>query len=98
MSDLIDRKDVLKMLSKEYTKRPLDSDRWLIDVIRSNVKDIPSADNTGEWFIREYEYFTCSECGADHWNGCDCTEEAKERLRNGDYPNFCSNCGANMQW
>ena len=51
---------------------------------------------TGEWWIREYEYFTCSECGYDYWNDCDCTEEAEERLRNGYYPNYCPNCGAKM--
>ncbi len=51
----------------------------------------------GHWFITEYEYFTCSECGHDHYNGCDSTKEAKERLADGEYPNFCSNCGAKMK-
>lgn len=51
----------------------------------------------GHWFIREYEYFTCSECGHDHYNGCDYTEQAKERLANGECPKFCPNCGANMK-
>lgn len=51
----------------------------------------------GHWFIREYEYFTCSECGGDLWNGCDCTSEAKEMMAKGDIPNFCPNCGAKMK-
>lgn len=51
----------------------------------------------GHWFIREYEYFTCSECGCDLWNGCDCTSEAKEMIAKGDIPNFCPNCGAKMK-
>lgn len=49
------------------------------------------------WYIREYEYFTCSECGHDYYNGCDSTKEAKERLADGEYPNFCSYCGARMK-
>ena len=51
----------------------------------------------GEWFIREYEYFTCSECGHDHYTGCEYTKQAKERLENGEYPNYCHNCGAKMK-
>ena len=51
----------------------------------------------GNWFIREYEFFTCSECGHDYWNGCDSTAEAKERLTEGKCPNFCPNCGAMMK-
>ena len=51
----------------------------------------------GHWFIREYEFFTCSECGHDYWNGCDYTQQARERLANGDVPNYCPNCGAKMK-
>lgn len=51
----------------------------------------------GHWFIREYEFFTCSECGHDYWNSCDCTKEAKERLAEGDTPNYCPNCGSKMK-
>lgn len=64
------------------------------------LESIPSADvvevRHGSWKIIEYEYFTCSECGYDFWNGCDCTAEAKEKLTNGDYPNYCPQCGARM--
>ena len=51
----------------------------------------------GHWCIIEYEFFTCSECGHYHWNSCDSTAEAKERLAKGDAPNFCPNCGAKMK-
>lgn len=54
-------------------------------------------ERVGHWFIREYEFFTCSECGHDYWNSCDCTKEAKERLAEGDTPNFCPNCGSKMK-
>lgn len=51
----------------------------------------------GHWFILEYEYFTCSECGYYHPNGCDSTQEAKENLANGKVPKYCSECGAKMK-
>ena len=51
----------------------------------------------GHWFILEYEYFTCSECGYYHPNGCDTTKEAKEKLAEGRYPKYCSECGAKMK-
>jgi rubrerythrin len=54
-------------------------------------------ERVGHWFIREYEFFTCSECGHDYWNSCDCTKEARERLAEGDTPNYCPNCGARMK-
>ena len=59
---------------------------------------MPSAEpKTGKWYIREYEYFTCSECGEDYWNSCDSTAEAKELLETGEVPNYCPNCGARMK-
>ena len=51
----------------------------------------------GHWFILEYEYFTCSECGYYHPNGCDSTQEAKEKLAGGKVPKYCSECGAKMK-
>ena len=51
----------------------------------------------GHWFILEYEYFTCSECGYYHPNGCDSTKEAKEKLADGKVPSYCSECGAKMK-
>ena len=98
MSDSISRQAAIRWVKTEcnpYGKPTLDfeSGKKVIE----HLKQMPSADRpTGKWLIREYEYFTCSECGEDYWNGCDCTQEAKERLQNGDYPNFCPNCGARM--
>jgi hypothetical protein len=51
----------------------------------------------GHWFILEYEYFTCSECGYYCPNGCDSTKEAKEKLADGEVPKYCSECGAKMK-
>ena len=50
----------------------------------------------GHWFILEYEYFTCSECGYYHPNGCDSTAEAKQKLAEGKVPKYCDECGAKM--
>lgn len=100
MSDLISRQGAIRWVKTEcnpYGKPTLDfeSGKRVIE----HLEQMPSADRpTGEWWIREYEYFTCSECGYDYWNDCDCTEEAEERLRNGDYPNYCPNCGAEIEY
>lgn len=50
----------------------------------------------GHWYIVEYEYFTCSECGNSFYNGCESTAEAKQRLKDGLYDNYCGHCGAKM--
>ena len=47
-----------------------------------------------EWHLIEYEYFTCSECGEYYYNGSESTEETKRRIADGEYPNYCPNCGA----
>lgn len=51
-----------------------------------------------KWCLIEYEYFVCSRCGHWHYTGCESTAEAKERLLNGAVPNYCSNCGAKMDF
>lgn len=53
--------------------------------------------SVGHWVIIEYDYFTCSECGEYYPSDCDYTQQAKERVANGDVPNFCPNCGAKMK-
>lgn len=73
-----------------------DMDRDLYDIMESIEKLSSAEPKTGEWMLLEYEYLTCSECGDDHWTGCESTAEARERLKSGDYPNYCSNCGAKM--
>lgn len=62
-----------------------------------NVRATDGEGTEGHWFISEYEYFTCSECGYYHPNGCDSTKEAKKKLADGRYPKFCSDCGAKMK-
>jgi DNA-directed RNA polymerase subunit RPC12/RpoP len=50
----------------------------------------------GYWFISEYEYLNCSECGESYLTGADSTAEAKERLAEGNYYPYCPHCGAKM--
>lgn len=50
----------------------------------------------GRWFFTEYEYFNCSVCGFGYYNGCECSSEAREKLKNGDTYRYCPNCGAKM--
>lgn len=68
--------------------------------VRKSLQMTPTADvqeiRHGHWFILEYEYFTCSECGYYQPNGCDSTKEAKEKLAEGKVPKYCSECGARM--
>lgn len=52
--------------------------------------------NKGHWKISEYEYLDCSVCGGSYYTGCDSTEEAKRKLKNGDVYRFCPHCGAEM--
>ena len=51
---------------------------------------------TAHWFISEYEYLTCSHCGESYYTDAESTEDAKQRLANGDYYKFCPYCGAKM--
>lgn len=49
------------------------------------------------WFMTEYEYFDCSNCGVAIWNGCDSTAQAKQMLANKEVMfKFCPYCGAQM--
>ena len=92
MSDLISRQDAIDAIERKAYRHTH------LDQIISIIDSLPSAEpKTGYWYIREYEYFTCSECGEDYWNSCDSTAEAEELLETGDYPNFCPNCGAQMK-
>lgn len=51
---------------------------------------------TGEWFVSEYEYLTCSECGESYYTGAESTAEAHQRLREGQFYPFCPHCGKPM--
>lgn len=62
------------------------------------IENLPTIElKKGKWFILEYEFFTCDQCGEDVWNGAEYTQEARDMLKNGEYPNFCPNCGADMR-
>ena len=82
-----------KGVLNEYMKQYRESVLRIVD-------EQPTADvqevRHGHWFILEYEYFTCSECGYYQPNGCDSTKEAKEKLAEGKVPKYCAECGARM--
>jgi hypothetical protein len=73
---------------------------FLVDHVLHEIRNAPSADvvevRHGYWYLVEYEYFTCSECGNSCYNGCKSTAEAKSRLKDGLYDNYCPHCGAKM--
>ena len=66
----------------------------------AQIDALPRADvvevKHGYWFISEYEYLNCSECGESYFTGADSTAEAKERLAEGRYYPYCPHCGAKM--
>lgn len=72
-------------------------DIYTMDIATALYKEGYHKQSEGHWFILEYEYFTCSECGYYHPNGCDSTREAKEKLAEGIVPKYCSECGAKMK-
>ena len=100
MGDVISRQDTINELKNVFDDIlccNVSVRKGLPEAVR-RIEMMPSAEpKTGHWYIREYEYFTCSECGEDYWNSCDSTAEAEELLETGDYPNYCPNCGADMR-
>ena len=109
MAEYIEREAVLSVIEYIRTKYLVNYNRktkwsqFWADTIRyfeKKVKSLPAADvvevRHGEWFLVEYEYLVCGKCGDWYYTGCESTAEAKEKLRNGDTPNYCPNCGAKM--
>ena len=73
------------------------------DVVRNRINkalDVSAADvvevRHGYWYIVEYEYLNCSECGESYYTGAESTKEARERLANGEYYPYCPYCSAPM--
>lgn len=68
--------------------------------VKRVLMQAPTADvvevRYGYWYIPEYEFLGCSECGEWYFTGADSTAEAKERLSNGECYPFCPHCGAKM--
>lgn len=87
-------KDLIEIFDEEYEKRRLITPQNTAEKMTTKGYRKKSE---GHWFILEYEYFTCSECGYYHPNGCDSTKEAKEKLAEGVYPKYCAECGAQMK-
>lgn len=67
---------------------------------KRDIDDMPGVDveevRHGYWYIPEYEYLGCSECGEWYYTGANSTAEAKERLSDGECYPFCPHCGAKM--
>lgn len=64
--------------------------------IKKKLGGWAKSEAVGKWYLIEYEYLDCSNCGHQHYTGCESTAEAKEKLQNGEVPNYCSHCGAMM--
>ena len=65
------------------------------------IKNVPAIEAKpvvhAHWFMFEYEYFSCSNCGVDIWNGCDSTAQAEQLLANKEVMfKYCPYCGAQM--
>ena len=85
----------MSMKERNYGNRTITFDEVVGLILDLDVADVVEVKH-GEWYISEYEYFNCSECGNSVYNGCDSTAEAKSRLNDGMYNNYCPNCGAKM--
>ena len=102
--EYINKEEVLYELDKRFK----DPDFWHtgedwrsgLGLACEIVDERPTADvieaKYGHWYISEYEYLTCSECGNSYYTGCESTAEAKSKLKDGLYNNYCAHCGAKM--
>lgn len=85
---------IIETLSNQYPQALIES------VINEVLEEIPEVDaepiKYGHWFFTEYEFFTCSECGKDYYQGADSSEEARKKLRTGEFHSRCPHCGAYM--
>lgn len=99
MSDLIKREDaikaeadrVYKVLHSEGCKETYEE--CLADAEKT-FKDIPSAENKGEWVDSDGDTY-CSNCGEEvPIDGWEYKYRDKIRL---ERTNFCPNCGADMR-
>ena len=90
MEDLIKREDAIKVLAEVLYEEPpyLNSAEKRMAFARNVLKDIPSAENKGEWIFVGNSIepmWECSECGE------------KEFGSKSDLTNFCPNCGIKMK-
>lgn len=104
MSDLIDRKQAIKLLNlnkpnvDEKTKYAM----WQFDKDLNTIKTMPSAEKIGKWIAMsdtDGVYWTCSECGEEiprisHYNP---QFDLFPRLESINKTNYCPNCGAKME-
>ena len=58
---------------------------------RMAIEALKSERPKGEWYILEYELFTCDQCGEYVESYAEYTQEARDMLEKGDYPNYCPN-------
>lgn len=91
MTDLIKREDAIKAVSEPFDRRYWQyTTRSIRDTVKI-LKDIPSAENKGEWICQDQVAFCPIECSRCH----------KEPLLDtyGEYvfSDFCPNCGADMR-
>lgn len=99
--DCVSRADLIKsfLADNECEREEAGACMCSLDLMLELIEDAPSVvptERTGEWHVIEYEYFTCDQCGEYVWNSAECTQEARDMLKNGECPNYCPNCGTRM--
>ena len=89
--------DCCKGKDEDYEKHEIIPLEKSFKALSMAIKALQQEPKRGKWYIREYEFFTCDQCGEDVLSFAESTSEAKRKLKNGDFPNYCPDCGARME-
>lgn len=93
--------DEIKKISIVYNNGTNYGNSWLHSLFVTYKDGTTEKYNTTDYSQAKQDYENLKTVllgsGDDYPNGCDTTAEAKEMLKNGEYPNYCPNCGAKMK-